>query len=687
MSSIKTAKGWQKFWALKKEAPKARAKELDYDGKHTLTLSVLQKYAKNKPQSNLTDVKIEENITKSSSIVFFLLPEWSPNFPPYNLARLAAITKTAGYKTYAYDLNAKASKDFINWKGLDFNPWDGFRDWKWYGNTYWDELHQYVKPFIDHYVEEMVRLNPTAIGFCLYYCNEEPSRYMISALKEKLPNVKILVGGPQSHQSHYVPPQGTDIIISGEGELLLLEAMEIIEKGQVPKELLWLRQPEGERLNLDNLPSPDYSFFPPSDYKIPNGVTSELSRGCTAKCVFCQETHFWKYRGRMARNVIEEIEDLYYNRGVDVVWFLDSLVNGNLKELRAFCKAIITKGMKIAWTGYARCDGRMDLEYFQDLADSGCINLSYGIESGSNKVLKDMDKGVTVEEIEQNLRDGATTGVEAFANWIVGFPSEGHQEIYESMVLLYRNRNNNLTNVSSGHGFNIPADTIIGQNFKRFNVANSYFEGNWITNDLKNSKLHRLIRLKLFNIFLIHLDNDNGIDFTNRHNIKNSYNLNLIENVQKHIEFEEFDFNIIQSDLGDFADSAMNEIWPLLRLLYKARGAFEIQLIFDPEIDYNEFGDRLSCNFSAQCDFSIDSLGKYHADFKYKFVQQESPWTYQNFSGGESLAAIRARTLAANNSDLLDKDAVWAHEQSLLEKRMSTNLSFDYHYIDSGVWT
>lgn len=685
MSIIKTAKGWQKFWALKKEKPNAKPKEIDYDAKHTLTLSILQQYAKNKPQANLTDVKIEQNVSKNSSIVFFLLPEWSPNFPPYNLARLAAITKSAGYKTFAYDLNAKASVDFINWKGLDFNPWDGFRDWKWYGKAYWEELHCFVKPFLDYYIEEMVKLQPTAVGFCLYYCNEEPSKYMISALKEKLPNVKILVGGPQAHQSYYTPPAGTDIIISGEGELLLLEAMEIIEQGKLINELIWLRQPEGERLNLDNLPSPDYSFFPPSDYKIPNGVTTELSRGCTAKCVFCQETHFWKYRGRLARNVIEEIEDLYYNRGVDVIWFLDSLVNGNLKELRAFCKAIISKGIRIHWTGYARCDGRMDLEYYKDLAASGCINLSYGIESGSNKVLRDMDKGVTVEEIEQNLIDGAKTGVEAFANWIVGFPSEGHQEIYESMVLLYRNRNNNLTNISAGHGFNIPADTIIGQNFKRFNVAHSYFEGNWITNDLKNSKLHRLIRLKLFNIFLIHLDNDNGIDFTNRHNIKNSFELRLFENLQNQIEFEIFDFNIIKSGLGDFADSSMNEVWPLLRLLYRTRGDYSIQINFTPELDYAEFGDRLSCNFYSTIKFKINKHGTWKADFYFKFTQSDSPWTYQNFTGGESNASKRALVLATND-DIIPNEIIWQDHEKFVTKLNDTPLSFDFKFIKEGKW-
>jgi radical SAM superfamily enzyme YgiQ (UPF0313 family) len=229
-----------------------------------------------------------------------------------------------------------------------------------------------------------------------------------------------MIGGPQCHQSYWQPEPEYDYIITGEGEQLLLEALEEIESGRRTGQQRWLRQIEGERLDLDQLPPPDYSYFDPLDFGFPNGVNAELSRGCTAKCVFCSETHFWKYRGRQARNILEEVADLYFNRGVNVIWFLDSLVNGNLNELRAFCKGVIAREMKIAWTGYARCDGRMDLEYYKDLAASGCISLSYGIESGSTRVLADMDKGVTVEEMEQNLRHGKEVGVEAFSNWIIG---------------------------------------------------------------------------------------------------------------------------------------------------------------------------------------------------------------------------------------------------------------------------
>ena len=197
----------------------------------------------------------------------------------------------------------------------------------------------------------------------------------------------------------------------------------------------------------------DYSDFDFNEYVYPNGINTEFSRGCVAKCTFCEETHFWKYRQRMSTDALAEIEHLYYSKGTDVVWFIDSLVNGNLSELRAFCKAIIAKDIKLHWTGYCRCDGRMDLEFYWDLRGSGCEALNYGIESGSQKVLNDMAKGVTIPEMEQNLRDGKIVGISAFTNWIVGFPTEDYQDFSDTLTFIWRNRNQNILTIAAGFGF------------------------------------------------------------------------------------------------------------------------------------------------------------------------------------------------------------------------------------------
>ena len=91
--------GWQKIYALKESKPVAKLEE-DYDAKHRKVLEALQPFARARPQGNLTQVEIIP-ATRNTSIVFMLLPEWAHNFPPYNIARLAAFSRDAGGRIVA----------------------------------------------------------------------------------------------------------------------------------------------------------------------------------------------------------------------------------------------------------------------------------------------------------------------------------------------------------------------------------------------------------------------------------------------------------------------------------------------------------------------------------------------------------------------------------------------------------
>jgi len=698
------------FYKYKKQLVESRPLEPDADIKHIAMLQAIAPYAKGKVQRNVTNVDISYAHRKTK-LLLLLLPEWAPMFPPFNIARLSAVAKGAGYESTCIDLNIKAYNEARKWimKGLiDFDPWDGTRDWKWLAADYHTGIHPHLEPLLRKYIEEIKLNPPDVIGFTMYYCNAEPVKYMVKELRKELPNVKILVGGPNV-RNNVDPHPWTgeddnifDYIINGEGEMLLLNILEEIENGVVHEKVQKLAQPEEQRLNLNDLPRPDYSTFDFNEYVFPNGVNSEISRGCTAKCTFCEETHFWKYRQRLATDVLSEIETLYYEKGTDIVWFIDSLVNGNLNELRAFCKGVITKEMKIHWTGYARCDGRMDLAYYQDLADSGCTMLNYGIESGSQKVLDDIDKGVTIAEMEQNLRDGKTTGVAAFTNWIVGFPTESYQDFVDSMTFIWRNRNTSITNIAAGFGFGLGMDTIVGQNPAKFNLLDHKYAGGWITKDYRLSKFHVMVRMKIFAIFLQHLRSENRIDVPQRHNLpKNHYKIVFNNpNLQKEIEYENFDYNIIFPDIGPFADSLVNEIFTMFRILWRTRGGFTATIKFDQELDLIEFGERNAGPYWANHKFIIDDEGNWEADFDYLFKQPEriinpqdplshkSPFFAQDYSRQTSNASIRARKLAKpawgeggrNHEEFMQ---LIADEKELNE---TIDFSFKYNWQGTGSW-
>ena len=666
---------------VKESAP---VEEIPLDDKHLKIMETVMQYARPAPQKNLTEVIIN-NVTRKTNILFLLLPEWAHNFPPYNLARLLAVVKSAGYKADAVDLNVKAWRDHNNW-GIDFDPWHGSKEWRWMGESYHTHLHSHILPLLEKYIKYIGDNKVDVVSFSLYYCNQEPTDWMAREIKRRYPHVKILVGGPQCHA---FPPGNDkpfyDYVVSGEGEEIILQILEEIEEGTAPDHQVVIRQQDGQRLDLDKLPWADYSHFNLAEYAMPNGVNAEFSRGCTAKCVFCSETHFWKYRGRSAGGTLEEVLSLHYNYGINFIWFLDSLVNGNLKELLAFCKGIIASKAPISWTGYARCDRRMDFEFYKNLAGSGCKMLSYGIESGSNKVLEDMDKRVTVDEIEQNLQDGGKVGVGAHTNWIIGFPTETPQYFYESMVLIWRNRMC-IEVVACGHGFTEPPDTILSQNSEKYGMIKAYYMENWITKDYTNSKVHRLIRLITFNIFLKNTPNNIHKTFANFDTSKYHIIFYKDASVANNVNFEEFDFNIIKPNINPLADSVVNEIWPLLRLLWLARGGYKISINLTPEDGRNEFGSRLGCNFNAVYNFTINNKGEWSADFDFKFKQDDNAWKYQDYSGETSMSAQRARQLAhpGTSGEVTTTHAIRDVHLKRVEVLQELDFSFDYHYTGTG---
>ena len=698
------------------------------EDKHVATLEMIKKYSKGE-QKNLTELVIEHEINRKTRMCLVMLPEWNTNFVPYNLAKLAGAAKSAGYFCKTFDLNVKIRNDLRNShkkNTLSFDPWDAVRDWHWEERHYWTDLHPTLEPLLEKWANIVASYNPDVLGMTLYYCNEQPSIWFAKRLKELLPNLLVVVGGPQIHSSGYVSNEIYDIVVNGEGEKPLLEILKSIEEKkdinftEAINTIKFIRQPEDEKFNLNKLPRPDYSDFDFNDYDFVNGALCEISRGCIAKCTFCEETHFWKYRQRTAITTLEEVEHMYYSHGVDVFWFVDSLVNGNLNELRAFCKGVAEKGLKIHWTGYARCDGRMDLEYFKDLRAGGCELLNYGIESGSQNVLDAMDKKVTIAEMADNFSSGASVGIGAMTNWIVGFPNETWQDFEDTMAFMWRIRNSNLQTISATL-FSVGVDTIVGQNFEKFDILPFYYYDHWIKKDMSFSIVHGMVRLKLFTIFIENLKTSTDITKPYRPNLKKyHYRLDFNnENNIKEIEYYDNSFwhGVINTKQSRFANTLANEIWPFLKIMYRTRGGYKLHLIFDPELDEKEFGKRGSAPLSAVYDFEVDDLGNWKADFKWEYKQDKyndwkdiswidsrdevdmsvdtaSPvWSLMDFSRNNSNSAARARKLAWRGTPLEKKDIYNAFDPELHKKRQieflmyrNLDLSFEYEWKGTGKW-
>ncbi len=704
---------YDKFMKLAKEQWKPNDKpEPDIaDAKHLSMMQAIAPYVKKSVQKNVTDVDISY-ATRKTKVLFILMPEWAPEFPPFNIARLVAVAKGAGYQSNALDLNIKAYQytraKIYGHQGqpitMPEDPWNGTREWLWLAANYHKDLHPHLEPLFNEHLDKICGNPPDVVAFSVYYCNEEPVNWMIAKLRERLPNIKIIIGGSNTHNQvdrmcdwSNRNNKFYDYIGNGEGEQILLEILEEIENGVEHETTQVRRQPEDQRINISNLPLPDYSDFDHNEYRFPNGVCSELSRGCTAKCTFCEETHFWRYRQRMSTDAVSEVEHLYYNYGTDVFWFIDSLVNGNINELRAFCKGVIAKDLKIHWTGYARCDGRMDLEYFEDLAKSGCMMLNYGIESGSQRVLDDIAKGVTIKEMEQNLRDGQKTGVMAFTNWLIGFPTEKRRDFADTITFLWRNRNTSFVNIAAGFGFGLGPTSIVGQNPEKFGVLDHQYMYQWITKDFTLSKMHVMMRMKMFAAFLQNTPFESNVIIPHRPNLpKFHYSLEFLDpTIEKEIEYENYEYNIAKPDISNFADSMFNEMFVLWRMLWRTRGGFKGVMVFDEDLDMKEFGIRNAGPMWAEHTFEITHEGKWKARSWIKFKQPPTvipddpmvarePFFAQDYSRYQINTAKRARVFAKpkwGDEGRNHEEFMWLLQE---EKIMNQCIDFTFEHVWEG---
>jgi len=271
------------------------------------------------------------------------------------------------------------------------------------------------------------------------------------------------------------------------------------------------------------------------------------------------------------------------------------------------------------------------------------------------------------------------------------------------MTFIWRNRNNGIVDISPGFGFGLSVSTIAGQNPAKFNLLDHKYMDTWITKDFKLGKLHVLSRVKSFAIFLQNLVSETDIAISHRPNLPRlHYKLNWKNRKTiKEIEYEQFDYNIIKSDINPFADTLVNEMFVLFRMLWRTRGAYDIEVIFDEDLDMKEFGDRNAGPFWAKQKFEIDEQGLWQAHFTFKFKQPESlidppdpltprrPFFAQDYSRVETNNAKRARKLAKPSWG----DEGRSHEEfhALLEEEKFLNstvdLSFEYEWQGQGDWS
>lgn len=270
-------------------------------------------------------------------------------------------------------------------------------------------------------------------------------------IKKLNPNIIIILGGP--HVNIY--PTETlniapiDYIILGEGEITFTELVNNLDNKEIIKTIKGLIFKEENKIintglreplkDLDHLPFPARHLTPYKDYaslltKQKPVTTMITSRGCPYKCTFCDRPHLGKiFRKRSAENVMAEME-LCQNMGIKEILIYDDTFTANRKRVIDICHLLIEKGIKIKWDIRTRVD-TVDFELLKLLKKAGCTRIHYGVEAGTEKILKVLNKDITIPQVIKTFNDTKKAGIETLAYFMIGSPTENLEDINQTLEL------------------------------------------------------------------------------------------------------------------------------------------------------------------------------------------------------------------------------------------------------------
>ena len=239
-----------------------------------------------------------------------------------------------------------------------------------------------------------------------------------------------------------------DVVIRHEPEMTFREIIELTRSGKPLDSCKGIayRDSEGKTAlapdrplmkTLDELPIPKQHLLPLDRYRMPflgsRYVWVLTNRGCPYSCTYCFEGVVWgkSVRYRSAEHIYKELEYLA-EHNVRNVLFLADLFTYDRKGVMELCDLIIERGLKLRWTCNSRVD-TIDEEQLIKMKQAGCWLVAFGIESGSQKVLDNVNKDAKVEDAVRTINLCHKHGVKTWGYFIMGLPGENRQTVRETI--------------------------------------------------------------------------------------------------------------------------------------------------------------------------------------------------------------------------------------------------------------
>ena len=405
-------------------------------------------------------------------------------FAPMALAQLKSISEAAGFSCKTIDYNQKyfhhkchkdknkfydQTKMFRNTLPLGYNEIANSHCGKWLAHKVIQDVKKYNPKTVG--VSSFSRYNNIA---CLLICK---------IIKQHFAHIKVIVGGYGLHNPlNYLDAFDATLQSQPEvGELLKVNNLcDTYIIGDAEHKLVeWLKDHTVDYSGLNkriidanwtDTPYADFNDLDIENYDYHKGLILPMtgSKGCVRKCTFCDIPHnFGRFSFKSGKSIADEVMHLYEHYDAKTIYFTDSLVNGSLSAFIDYVETLAELKAKkgyddLRWTGQYIVRPSHQIpdpkNYYALLNESGAEGLTIGIESGSNKVLADMNKHCTVDDILTEINYFSSNDVSCGILLFPAFPSETRQDFLATVNMLKKlqpywcNGTINLVNFNTFYG-------------------------------------------------------------------------------------------------------------------------------------------------------------------------------------------------------------------------------------------
>ncbi|MFA6093130.1 MAG: radical SAM protein [Elusimicrobiota bacterium] len=301
-------------------------------------------------------------------------------------------------------------------------------------------------------------LRPDVVGFSVLTCNGAAAYELGRWIKQALPGTLVVFGNV--HASVYARPylenECCDVVVHGDGEHPFLRLVESARDrrawAQIPG--ISYRGPSGEVVcaspepylvsDLSVLPRPARDLVDRGHYHLDaisnqlyvgkdgeRAMTLSTSRGCGQRCRFCVVNQ--RPRFNPADRVVDELESLEKEHGAAYALFIDPSCMSNQARMFAVCEEIRRRRLSIRWG----CDARVGCvtpELVRAMEAANCFDLSFGAESGVQRLLDNVEKGITLSQIARSIAMVKEhSGIRVAGLFMLGLPGETPQDSLETM--------------------------------------------------------------------------------------------------------------------------------------------------------------------------------------------------------------------------------------------------------------